>query len=154
MKHPFVFCILALTPLLASCFDVSPDGGIQTVVDPNTGNPGDGDNGGDGGSGGDGGGGGPPQATVLYSLDIQPIFRLVCIHCHGGAGGLGLENLDGLLAGGNSGPVVLPGDGDGSLLIRRLDGRKTPRMPTDAEPLLDAQIDAIKTWIDEGAQDN
>ena len=137
MKPTTTLCVLFLASLLAAC-DVSPDGGIQTVIDPNAGN----------------GGGGPPQATVLYSVDIQPIFNQVCIHCHGGAGGLGVENRDALLDGGNSGQVVIPGNGDGSLLIRILDGRAQPQMPEDSGPLLDAQIDAIKTWIDEGAQDN
>ena len=53
-----------------------------------------------------------------------------------------------------SGAVVIPGDGDASLLIRRLDGRRPPTMPMDRPPLTTLDIQDIQTWIDEGALDN
>ena len=51
-------------------------------------------------------------AQVNYETEIQPIFNGNCIGCHSGgfpSGGLNLTNLDGVLAGSNSGPVIIEG---------------------------------------------
>ena len=100
---------------------------------------------------GGGNGGGP---TVSFALDVLPLFQQDCILCHGGAGGLNLDSFEGLLAGGVSGAVVVPGDPAGSLLVRRLDGTAPPRMPLDSDPLTDPEIERVSRWIEEGAQDN
>jgi hypothetical protein len=99
----------------------------------------------------DGGDDGP---TVSFALDIQPILTQDCIICHGGAGGLSVDTYAGLMNGGTSGPVVVVGDPDQSLLIWRLDGTVTPIMPRDAPPLTTSEIDRIKQWILEGALNN
>lgn len=100
----------------------------------------------------DGGGNGGP--TVSFALDIQPILTQDCIICHGGAGGLSVDTYAGLMAGGNSGPVVVAGDPDQSLLIRRLEGTLPPTMPLNAPPLTAPEIDRAKQWILEGALNN
>jgi hypothetical protein len=91
---------------------------------------------------------------VSFALDILPLFVQDCIHCHGGAGGLGLDSYAGVLAGGSSGPVVIPGDPDGSLLVQRLEGTVPPQMPLDGPPLTPSEIGRIRQWILEGAQNN
>jgi hypothetical protein len=96
----------------------------------------------------------PPATTVSYQFDIQPLFTSECFHCHGGAGGLDLQSYDDLMAGGNSGAVVIAGDPDSSRLIDRLDGTITPTMPADGPPLTGPEIARIEQWIREGAQDN
>jgi hypothetical protein len=101
--------------------------------------------------GDDGGNGGP---TVSYALDIQPILTQDCMLCHGGAGGLTVDSHAELMAGGNSGPVVIPGDPDGSRLIERLEGTVPPTMPLGLPPLTLAEIDRIRQWILEGALNN
>lgn len=107
-----------------------------------------------GGGGGDTGGGGG-SATVFYAQDIQPIFDLDCISCHGGAGGLSLESWAGVDAGGDTpGGVVVPGDPENSLLIQRLEGTILPQMPLSLPPLSGPEIETIKQWIREGALDN
>ena len=98
--------------------------------------------------------GGGGTTTVSFQLDILPIFELDCIRCHGGGGGLNLDSYEGVIAGGNSGAIVIPGNGGQSLLPRRLDGTAPPTMPLDAPALTSAEVDRIRTWIDEGAQDN
>ena len=52
--------------------------------------------------------------------------------------------------------VVIPGDPAGSLLIKRLEGTITPKMPEPrtAPSLSGNEIDTIKQWILEGAQEN
>lgn len=132
-SHHTLICILCFA--LGSCLDVSSQG---LLSNPNS----------------NGGGNGGGTTTVSWALDIQPIFSQDCIHCHGGAGGLNLESYDGVIAGGQSGAVVLPGNPDQSLLPRRLDGTLPPVMPTDGPPLTPPEVDRIKQWILEGAQDN
>ncbi len=101
-----------------------------------------------------GGGGGGGGDTVSFALDILPIFQQDCTICHGGAGGLNLDSFAGVIAGGVSGAIVLPGNAAQSLLPRRLDGTAPPVMPLDAPALTAPEVDRIRTWIDEGAQDN
>ncbi|MHC4954144.1 MAG: c-type cytochrome domain-containing protein [Planctomycetota bacterium] len=119
-----------------ACLDVSPDAGIVGGAAP----PGDPQ------------GSGP--TTVSFSGDVLGIFLSDCRSCHGGAGGLDLESWSGVMAGGNSGPVVVPGDPDASLLIKRLDGSVLPIMPKSRPALTDGEIDIVRVWIQEGAQDN
>ena len=59
------------------------------------------------------------------------------------------------MIGGNSGAVVTPGDGSGSLLVKKLRGTASGlQMPKNQDPLDEATINLIETWIDEGALDN
>ena len=58
------------------------------------------------------------------------------------------------MVGGSSGAVVVPGNPDQSLLYQRVTGQTPPQMPLDNAPLFTAQIDAIKSWIAEGAPKN
>lgn len=93
--------------------------------------------------------------TVSYKEDLMPIFEKSCIRCHGGANGIEGE-LDqrtyaGLMKGGESGAVVVPGNSAGSLLYELIDAGKMPRR---ASRLPQEQIDLIARWIDEGALDN
>jgi len=96
--------------------------------------------------------------TVSYASDIQPIFNAGCAgsSCHigGNANGLRLNDRANLMQGGNSGDVVIPGDAENSILIKRLDGRLTPRMPFGGSALPTDDIQTIRDWIDEGALDN
>jgi hypothetical protein len=92
---------------------------------------------------------GGDEPTVSFALDIQPVLTQDCI-----AGGLSLDDYAGLMAGGTSGPVVVAGDPDQSLIIDRLEGTVPPTMPLNAPPLTTAEIDRIKQWILEGALNN
>ncbi|MBT5875370.1 MAG: hypothetical protein HOH43_18260 [Candidatus Latescibacteria bacterium] len=101
-----------------------------------------------------GNGSGPDTTTVSFASDIQPIFDLSCVACHGSQGGLSLVSYDALITGGNSGTVVMPGNGPGSLLVKRIDGTIPPVMPAGGAPLSADNITLIITWIDEGAFNN
>ena len=96
----------------------------------------------------------PTTTTISFEFDIQPLFTSECIHCHGGAGGLDLQSHADLMAGGNSGAVVVPGEPDSSRLIDRLDGTIAPTMPADGPPLTGPEIARIEQWIREGALEN
>lgn len=49
---------------------------------------------------------------------------------------------------------VEPGNSANSIIIKRLRGEITPRMPLDKDPLPAAVIDSIAKWIDNGALNN
>ena len=68
--------------------------------------------------------------------------------------GLSLDTYSSLMAGSNSGAVVIPGDGAGSLIIRKLRGTAGTRMPRGSPALPDSTIGTIEIWIDQGALDN
>ncbi len=93
--------------------------------------------------------------SVDYSKQIHPILASRCLGCHNGPrgqAGLSLAAKQDILRGGVSGPAIRPGDGAGSLLVKRIDGRKGPRMPMAGAPLDEPSIALIRKWIDEGAR--
>ena len=97
----------------------------------------------------------PAAAQVDFARDIQPILQSQCYECHGtekARGRLRLDRRTAALEGGSTGAAVIPGNSEGSLLIRRVLGLDDEeRMPKDGEPLPDAQIALLRSWIDQGA---
>jgi hypothetical protein len=91
---------------------------------------------------------------VSFAIDILPLFVQDCTICHGGAGGLSLNSYAGVTAGGSSGPAVVPGDPDQSLLVMRVEGTVLPQMPLGGSPLTAPEIGRIRQWILEGALNN
>ncbi|MDG1223794.1 MAG: T9SS type A sorting domain-containing protein [Candidatus Marinimicrobia bacterium] len=94
-------------------------------------------------------------SQVDYASQIQPIFNANCTTCHyssGGMGSLNLTSFSELMNGGVSGPSVVAGDHQNSLLYQRIvlppgtDGNMPPNVP-----LSQSQIDIIASWIDQGA---
>lgn len=96
----------------------------------------------------------PPP--VSWSREVAPILALHCNTCHGETGGLSTRSYAALMAGGDLGQVVVPGDPDRSLLVHFIEGRRGPehRMPLGAAPLTADQIATIRRWIAEGARED
>ena len=96
------------------------------------------------------------EPKVSFAADISPILEARCAipGCHaaaGGAAGLDLSQYDTFKKGGNNGPAFVAGDGDGSLVVKRIDGGGMPPIPP---ALNDEEIQLFIDWIDEGAEDN
>jgi hypothetical protein len=94
-----------------------------------------------------------PGDTLTVWADVSPIFQTNCVSCHGGNGGLFLDSYNHTLTTGNHAPVVVAGDSNGSLLYQAVTGTATiiPQMPLGMAPLLAADIEIIRNWIDDGA---
>lgn len=96
------------------------------------------------------------KAQVDYAKEIHPILQTSCYACHGSQkslAGLRLDNKESAMKGGVSGAVIIAGNGKDSRLVHRIMGLDDEmRMPMKGEPLTPAQIETIKTWIDQGAQ--
>lgn len=123
------------------------------------------------------------SAAISFANDVQPIFSASCASagCHDGvgapgSGGPGGGGPGGPVGGATSldltlgnaypsllgttttcGPVVVPGDVQGSLLIGKLTGTNVcngSQMPKGDPPLAPELIDTIASWICQGAEDN
>jgi hypothetical protein len=130
--------------------------------------------GGDGGTGignGNGNGGGGPGRVIKedpsFASDIQEIFNrkgCAAASCHGSLQEAGLD-----LRPGNSyahlvnvpstqtGIIrVIPGNGDGSYLVMKVEGRASVgvQMPLGGAPLDNIDLTNLRNWINQGAKDN
>ena len=101
-----------------------------------------------------------PNKNVSYSKYIQPLFNISCAvsGCHDNAtaaGGLSLVSWSSTVA---NPQIVFPGNADNSALVWAIEGRAPqspmPPITSSIPPLTLNQINGIKTWINEGAQNN
>lgn len=91
---------------------------------------------------------------ISYSTDVQPILERRCGKCHTGeftSESLNMETYDGLMAGSQNGPVIVPGDANASLLVEKV---VEGEMPKRGQKLTPEQIQVIIDWINAGAQNN
>jgi cytochrome c553 len=95
-----------------------------------------------------------PHQIEFFETKIRPVLVNSCFDCHTAdeKGGLRLDSREAVLKGGESGPAIVPGDPDNSLLLKAV--RHTqgiPKMPRSADKLSDAEIAALAEWIRIGA---
>lgn len=86
---------------------------------------------------------------------VEVLLAVRCLECHAGQdpqGSLALDTAASFARGGQTGPAVVPGDADASLLVRavrRQDPAVSP-MPPD-EPLSADEIALVEAWVASGA---
>lgn len=88
----------------------------------------------------------------LFEIHVRPTLTQHCIKCHGEAkqeGGLQLTTLEQLLEGGDSGPSIVIGSPQESLLIEAL-RYESFEMPPE-KPLENERIAGLEQWIAAGA---
>src|SRR4051795_3569884 len=94
-----------------------------------------------------------PEQVESFEAKIRPILAANCYDCHADErmGGLRVDSREALLKGGRSGPVIVPGDPDKSLLIEAVrQTRATLKMPQGGR-LTAAEVDALVEWVKAGA---
>lgn len=95
---------------------------------------------------------------VSYTRDIEPILTEYCIDCHENPDADGefdvtsVANL--LLEGAKAGHGVIPGDPDGSSVVKYIRGQLQPRMPKKKPALSEDMVHTIRQWIAAGAIDD
>ncbi len=93
-----------------------------------------------------------PEQIKLFETHARPVLVAHCLKCHGPdkqKGKLRIDSLQALLAGGESGPAIVPGKPDQSLLIEAV-RRESFEMPPDEE-LGNEAIEGLVAWIQAGA---
>lgn len=95
----------------------------------------------------------------FFEQEIRPLLVKHCYDCHGpevAEGKLRLDTRQGWERGGERGPAIVPGDPSISLLMRVVtnrDGKLKMPPPETGDQLTPREIDALTTWIRQGAAD-
>jgi hypothetical protein len=92
----------------------------------------------------------------FFERKIRPILVARCYECHSGdskspGGSLRLDSRDGMLTGGDSGPAVVPGEPEKSLLLQAISYQsELVQMPPNGK-LPEAEIRLLTEWLKRGA---
>jgi mono/diheme cytochrome c family protein len=92
------------------------------------------------------------KGVPIFAADVEPIFQMKCVVCHGALGGWNATSYDQVMNTGDHKPVVVPGDVDGSLLAQKILGKQTQGtiMPPSGS-MSQEEIQIILDWIKAGA---
>ena len=96
---------------------------------------------------------GQADSVEFFESKVRPVLATHCISCHGPKaqkGGLRLDSREALLRGGESGPVIVEGDPESSLLIDAVAHTADPKMPPRGK-LAASVLDDLKNWVKQGA---
>ena len=94
------------------------------------------------------------KPKVNFQDNVSAIFQARCNSCHNAdkaKGGLSLDTYAATMQGGSSGAVIEPGDANGSHLLGVASHAEEPKMPPNGPKIPDADLAAIKAWIEAGA---
>jgi len=100
-----------------------------------------------------------PSQVQFFESRVRPVLADNCYKCHSQQaekvkGGLLLDTREGVLKGGESGPALIPGEPDKSLLIKAVRYADPDlQMPPKGKKLADAQIEDLVAWVKMGAPD-
>ena len=96
-------------------------------------------------------------ASEVNQHDIQPIMLLRCTVCHGNRrqeGGLDLRTKAAMLKGGKSGPAIVLGKPEESLIIKRMAAEEMPPrdklLPSGVKVMPGNEVEMLKRWIELG----
>ncbi len=100
----------------------------------------------------------PADQLAFFEKSIRPVLVAKCYGCHSAEaeklrGGLLLDTRDGLRAGGDSGPAIVPGDPKASLLIQALKGAGDAKPMPPKEKLSADVVADFEKWVRVGAPD-
>jgi hypothetical protein len=99
----------------------------------------------------------PVDQAVVFQDVIKPILEAKCYSCHGQdskKGGLLLADVAGILRGGKTGPLFVPGKPSVSLIIQRIHlplEEKKHMPPASKEQLTEDEASLLWAWIKSGA---
>ena len=97
------------------------------------------------------------DGIAFFESKIRPLLIERCLECHATdtkqKGGLLLDSREALRKGGESGPAIVPGDAEKSLLIRAVRHADRDLLMPPKKKLSDAEIAALTQWVAMGAPD-
>lgn len=93
-------------------------------------------------------------AATPTERDVLPMFQMRCVVCHGKRkqeGGLDLRTHASRLKGGKSGPALIPGKPDESLIVKRIAAGEMPPpkllFTSSVRPATEAELKTLRDWI-------
>ena len=100
----------------------------------------------------------PSEQIDFFERRIRPVLVERCEECHGAQsralkGGLRVDSRAGLLRGGDTGPAIVPGDPDRSLLLKALSHADPDLQMPPKGRLPESVLADFRRWIAEGAAD-
>ena len=93
------------------------------------------------------------EPASRFEAEVLPILESKCATCHGAddpEGGFRVVSLKGIMAGGDSGPVLTVGQSDASRIFELIESGEMP--PKDEGTLTSEQIEVIRHWIADGQE--
>ena len=101
-------------------------------------------------------GGFSPQELEFFEREVRPVLAEHCYPCHSAGAeklkaGLFLDHRDGVLASGDSGGSVVPGDLEKSLLLTAVRYDDPDYEMPPKYRLNDSEIEALERWVEMGA---
>jgi len=97
--------------------------------------------------------GGAAEAIEFFERKVRPLLAQRCLECHSGdhaKGSLRLDSKAGVLAGGDTGPAVVPGKPGESLLVDAVNYGDTYQMPPKSK-LASDEVAVLTRWVEIGA---
>ena len=97
-----------------------------------------------------------PEKEIQLVTNVRSVLAHNCYKCHSGAkieGELRLDEKEYVFAGGENGPIIIPGSPSQSELIRRISLSKNHKevMPEKGKLLSKEEIQLLTLWIEKGA---
>src|SRR5262249_11763161 len=88
----------------------------------------------------------------FFEARVRPVLAANCYDCHADQqyADLRVDSREALLKGGKSGPAIVPGDAEKSLLIRAVRQTDALKMPKGGK-LKPEEVDALVAWVNAGA---
>jgi hypothetical protein len=97
------------------------------------------------------------EAIEFFEKKVRPILIERCFECHSSTtkikGGLTLDSQHDWTLGGDTGPAIIPGQPDQSLLFQAVTWSNLDLQMPPKKKLTDAEIQILSTWIENGAHD-
>ncbi len=97
------------------------------------------------------------EQTEFFEKHIRPVLAERCYECHSAEkktkGGLALDTRESTLKGGDTGPPLVAGDPEKSLLIEAVRYTNHDLQMPPKKRLSDAQVKALEDWVKMGAPD-
>ncbi len=94
-----------------------------------------------------------PAMADYFELKVRPVLAAHCWECHGPIkqkSGLRLDSREAILKGGETGPALVAGKPQSSLLVEAIGYEGSVQMPPRRK-LAKAEIDALTAWVKQGA---
>jgi hypothetical protein len=93
-----------------------------------------------------------PGTAAFFTRRVQPILDDNCYSCHqdSQSGGLRLDSYAAIRKGGKSGPIIVPGDMDSSLIIKMIRRQGKLKMPPK-NALAPDEVAVLEAWVEAGA---